>query len=87
MIELIDWASKRGVKSDPVSGNLNAAVSQGYLIKNGELTQPIKGMVISANFYELIKNQIELVGNDLNNSMQYYSPSVKLKELTVVGEN
>jgi len=76
-----DWLS------DPVSGNLNATIAQGYLIENGELTQPIKGMVLSANFHELIRNQIELMGNDLDNNMQYYSPSVRIKEFTVAGQS
>ena len=73
--------------SDPVSGNLNATISQGFLIENGALTQPIKGMVLSANFHELIKNQIDLVGKDLGNEMQYYSPSVRIRELTVAGQS
>jgi PmbA protein len=72
--------------SNPVSGNLNATVTHGYLIKNGELKEPIKGVVISGNFYELLKSGIETIGNDLRNSMQNYSPTVKLTELTIAGE-
>lgn len=71
--------------SNPVSGNLNATITHGYLIENGELTKPIKGVVISGNFYELLKNGIELVGNDLRNSMQNYSPTVKLSKITIAG--
>lgn len=76
-----------GWLSDPVSGNLNATISQGYLIENGELGQPIKGMILSANFHELIKDQIDLIGNDLNNDMQNYSPSIRIRELTVAGQS
>lgn len=76
-----------GWLSDPISGNLNATISQGYLIEKGELTKPIKGMVLSANFHEMMKNQIDLMGNDLRNSMQYYSPSVRIRELTIAGQN
>lgn len=76
-----DWLS------DPVSGNLAATVSQGYLIEKGELTQPIKGMVLSANFHELMKDQIDLIGNDLKNNVQNYSPSIRIRELTVAGQN
>jgi PmbA protein len=72
--------------SNPVSGNLNATITHGYLVENGELTKPIKGVVISGNFYELLKNGIELVGNDLRNSMQNYSPTVKLSKVTIAGK-
>jgi len=72
--------------SNPVSGNLNATITHGYLIENGELTKPIKGAVISSNFYEILKDGIELIGNDLRNYMQNYAPTVKLKEITIAGK-
>jgi PmbA protein len=72
--------------SNPVSGNLNATISHGYRISNGELKEPIKGVVISGNFYELLKDGMECVGKDLRNSQENYSPTVKLAEVTVAGE-
>lgn len=72
--------------SDPVSGSLSATVTHGYLIENGKLTQPIKGVIISGNFYEILKNGIEILGNDLKNNMQCYSPTVKLAQLTIAGK-
>ncbi len=72
--------------SNPVSGNLNATITHGYFIENGELTKPIKGVVISGNFYEILKSGIELLGNDLQNNMQNYSPSVKLSQITIAGK-
>jgi PmbA protein len=72
--------------SNPVSGNLNATVTHGYRVENGELSEPIKGVIISGNFYELLKKGIESVGDDLRNSSENYSPTVKLAELTFAGE-
>lgn len=72
--------------SNPVSGNLNATVTHGYLVENGELAEPIKGVVISGNFYEVLRNGIEMIGNDLRNREQFYSPTVKLTQLTIAGE-
>lgn len=72
--------------SNPISGNLNATVTHGYLVKDSELTEPVKGVVISGNFYELLKDGIEIIGNDLRNSMQNYSPTVKLAQMTIAGE-
>jgi PmbA protein len=72
--------------SNPVSGNLNATVSHGYLIENGELTKPIKGVVISGNFYDILKNGVEIIGKDLENNSEIYSPTVKISELMFAGE-
>ena len=72
--------------SNPVSGNLNATVTHGYLVKNGELAEPIKGVIISGNFYELLQKGIETIGNDLRNSMHNYAPTVKLAPLTIAGK-
>lgn len=72
--------------SNPISGNLNATVTHGYLVKNNELTEPVKGVVISGNFYELLKDGIEIIGNDRRNSMQNYSPTVKLTQMTIAGK-
>lgn len=72
--------------SNPVSGNLNATITHGYMVKNGELAEPVKGIVVSGNFYELLKTGIESVGNDVRNRQSTYSPTVKLKEVAIAGE-
>lgn len=72
--------------SNPISGNLNATITHGYLVENGELAEPVKGVVVSGNFYEILKEGIEIIGNDLRNSAQNYSPTVKLAELTIAGK-
>ena len=72
--------------SNPVSGQLNATVTHGYLIKNGELTQPIGGFSISSNFYELIRSKVELLGKDLENYGSSYSPPVKVSEIIVASD-
>lgn len=72
--------------SNPVSGNLNATITHGYLVKNGELKEPVKGVVVSGNFYELLRKGVGSIGKDLANSAEVYSPTVKLVEVTVAGE-
>jgi len=72
--------------SNPVSGNLNATITHGYRVENGELTEPVKGVVISGNFYEILKKGIESIGKDVRNSAESYSPTVKLTEVTIAGE-
>jgi PmbA protein len=75
-----------GWLSNPVSGNLNATVTHGYLIEEGELTKPVKGVVLAGNYHEVLKEGFETIGNDLRNSGNFYSPTVKIHKLTVAGE-
>ena len=71
--------------SNAISGELNATVTHGYLIENGELTKPVKGVVIAGNFYEMLLNGIEAIGTDMQSSGSRYSPSVRISKLSVAG--
>jgi PmbA protein len=72
--------------SNPVSGNMNMTVTHGYLVEDGELSQPVKGVVLAGNFHETLGDGFEILGEDIMNSGRYYSPTVKIKSLTVAGE-
>lgn len=72
--------------SNPVSGNLNATVTHGYVIKNGELKEPVKGVILAGNFFDLLREGFEVMGGDTRNTSSNYSPTVKLSKLTVAGE-
>ena len=72
--------------SNPISGNLNATITHGYRLEKGELKQPVKGIVISGNFFDLLKTGISNIGNDVHNSAGDYAPTVKITGLTVAGE-
>jgi PmbA protein len=72
--------------SNPVSGLLNATVTHGCLIEDGELTRPVKGVVLTGDFHQLLKRGIDLIGRDQANAAGGYSPSIKARSLTVAGE-
>jgi len=72
--------------SNPVSGNLNATVTHAYLIEKGETKAPVKGVTVSGDFYKMIAEDVEMVGKDVRNMGQYYSPTIKLREITVAGK-
>jgi PmbA protein len=74
-----DWLS------NPISGDLSATITNGFLIENGELTQAIKGVVISTNFFQILNDPTLLIANDTRNSGSVHSPSVKMNNLTLVG--
>jgi PmbA protein len=58
----------------------------GYLIENGEIKKPVKGIMISGNFHHIIKHEIELIGNDVTNVGGIYAPTIKIAEMTIAGK-
>jgi len=73
--------------SNPVSGNVNATVTHGHLIEDGELSAPVKGVTVSGDFYRMILEDLEMVGRDVRNSGQHYSPTVKFREMIIAGKD
>jgi PmbA protein len=71
--------------SNSMSGALSATVTNGVLVKNGELSDPVKGVIVSGNFFEMIRNTIDLVANDMRNDGSFYSPSVRVQQMSVAG--
>jgi len=71
--------------SNPVNGWLNATVSQGMLVVNGEEVQPVKGVIISGNFWSIVREGLGGVGGDVEHAGSNYSPSLLLRNLTVAG--
>lgn len=69
--------------SNSISGDLSATVTNGFLIENGELTQPIKDVIVSGNFFKIINGGINLIANDVKNAGSVYSPSVRVAEMTL----
>ncbi len=74
-----------GSGSDAISGDFSAAAS-GYLLKNGEISQPVKGVTVAGNFYEMLKN-IACIGSKLeaSNSSVFYSPKIRFENLSIAG--
>ncbi|MDI6452633.1 TldD/PmbA family protein [Peloplasma aerotolerans] len=72
-----------GVKT--VSGDFSLQAS-GFKIKAGEIDHPVKMIVISGNFFDMI-NEIVEIGSDLKFGLSGIgSPSVYIKRLMVGGE-
>lgn len=72
--------------SSPISGDLSATATNAFLIENGELTKPVKGIIVSGNFFDILQNKIDLIANEPQNLGSTYSPSVRVNEMTVTGE-
>src|SRR5690625_3471422 len=70
---------------ETVSGDFSLQAA-GFLIKNGQITKPVDMIVVSGNFYDLLKN-ITMIANDFKFGMSGVgSSSIKIKELMIAGE-
>ncbi|MCL4417134.1 MAG: TldD/PmbA family protein [Actinobacteria bacterium] len=54
-----------GGQVDPAIGDFVFGISEGYIIENGEIANPIKGATLIGNGPEIL-NKIEAIGNDLD---------------------
>jgi len=72
-----------GFGFDPTTGNFSRG-AEGFLIENGELTQPVGEITVSRNLDDLLKG-IDKVANDLEHKTSVASPSFRVDEMTVAG--
>ena len=54
-----------GGSVNPVTGEFNFAVQEGYLIRNGQICEPVRGASLVGKGSEVIQN-IDMVGSDLD---------------------
>ena len=71
--------------SDYISGDFSFAAS-GYLVRDGKRISPVKGVTVSGNFYEVLKN-ISNIGQKVesNTSSTFFSPKIRFKGMSVAG--
>ena len=58
-------ASMGGGSVNPTTGEFNFAVNEGYIVRNGEICEPVRGASLVGKGSECIMN-IDMVGNDLD---------------------
>lgn len=69
--------------SNPVSGYLSATAANAMLIDKGEMTQPVKGVLVSGSFFEILQGRIDLIGRDVDHAGGNYSPTVRVTPMSV----
>lgn len=74
-----------GSGSNVISGDFSAA-ADGGLYQDGELIAAVKGVTISGNFLDMIKN-IQGIGNVLHAtpSKTFFSPTIRFSDISVAG--
>lgn len=91
------YAKKMGGGSvNPVTGEFNFAVSEGYLVKNGEIVEPVRGASLIGKGSDVLMD-IDMVGNNLAQAQgmcgsssgsiptNVGQPMIRVKEITVGG--
>jgi TldD protein len=93
------YAKKMGGGSvNPVTGEFNFAVSEGYIVKNGQIQEPVRGASLIGKGSEVLMN-IDMVGNNLKQAQgmcgsvsgsiptNVGQPMIRVKEITVGGRS
>jgi PmbA protein len=70
--------------ANPISGDFSVGAA-GFLIEQGAMTVPVKGIAIAGNILELFRN-VEQVGDDLRFFGEAGAPSLRIAALDVSGE-
>lgn len=91
------YAKKLGGGSvNPVTGEFNFAVAEGYLIENGVIKEPVRGASLIGKGADVLMN-IDMVGNNLNQAqgmcgstsgsipVNVGQPMIRVKDMTVGG--
>lgn len=68
---------------NPVTGDFSRGAS-GFLIENGELTEPVSEITISLGLDEILK-RIDAVGSDLDMRSATASPTLRVSAMTIAG--
>jgi PmbA protein len=73
-----------GSGSDVMSGDFSFAAS-GYLMNGDKIEQVVKEVTISGNYYDILINNIELVGDKeyATFNKYFFSPLIRFRDLTV----
>ena len=91
------YAKKMGGGSvNPVTGEFNFAVSEGYLVKNGKIQEPVRGASLIGKGSEVLMN-IDMVGDNMEMAqgmcgsssgsipVNVGQPMIRVKDMTVGG--
>ena len=87
-----------GGSVNPVTGEFNFSVAEGYIVKNGEIKEPVRGATLIGKGSEVLMN-IDMVGNNLAQAQgmcgsvsgsiptNVGQPMIRVKEITVGGRS
>ncbi|MCS7387046.1 MAG: TldD/PmbA family protein [archaeon GB-1867-005] len=72
--------------SNPVNGGVQATITHGLYIENGEIKHAVKGAVLGGNIYKMLKENYVGASKTKENIENIYSPAILTSEVDVAGE-
>ncbi len=75
--------SVTGYGINPVNGNFSGGAS-GFWIENGKIAFPVKGLTIAGSAQEIL-NGIDMLGNDLDLTRSFTTPTIRIREMQIGG--
>jgi len=85
IVEHFSWLSP-----DSVTGTFSSEIRAGYYIDNGEITEPIKGGLVTGNFFDLIENISGISNNSEITSggtmLAGICPYIRFEDVQVTGK-
>lgn len=72
--------------SNPISGLLNATVTNAIYVENGEEKFPVRGVVISGNIYELLRQPGLALSGAVESFGRFMLPAIYIPKATLAGK-
>ncbi|WP_299019705.1 TldD/PmbA family protein [uncultured Photobacterium sp.] len=86
--EYLELVELQGVHSgaDAISGDFSFGAS-GFLCRDGKRIQPVRGITVAGNFYQLLK-EIDAVSNTLTHDYErdFFAPKIRFSKLSIAGK-
>ncbi|MDL2261137.1 TldD/PmbA family protein [Methanimicrococcus sp. OttesenSCG-928-J09] len=71
--------------ANEISGDFSVEGRNAFLIENGEISKPIKSVMISGNIFDMLQ-KIDGAGKDVRSVGGIVTPSIRISEMSVIGE-
>lgn len=72
--------------SNPVSGQINATISFGFLVEEGSISRPVKGIVIADNVYEVLGDRFLGGSEPVECRGSVCTPIIRARDVTFSGK-
>jgi PmbA protein len=67
-----------------ITGDFSVEARNAFTIKKGEISKPIKTLMLTGNIFELLKN-VSGAGSDVKNLGNIITPTIRIEETKIVG--
>ena len=68
-----------------ISGDFSINVELGYLVRNGRVFGRVKDTMVTGNIYDALKQLVKL-GGDADWNGSFYTPSLIVEGLSIIGK-